>query len=564
MTALPAPAAILEGRLDLVTREQISGWALDPAHPDQPIALRIFDNGTLFASVLANRHRPDLAEAGVGSGRHSFDLLIPGGLSPFVRHVIQVRREADGAEIPGSPVVIDPAGSFDSAMEQALIRAVDGLPSHKDEYERVLTVILKQADRVLQRRAEAEGRRFGQAAHRELRRRAGPAAGGAADPGLRALVVDERLPVAGRDAGSQAILSHMRALQCLGYAVSLVAAEEMAMEGPAAAALAGTGVTQCGAPYYASVEEVLRRQADCFAIIYLHRAGMAERYLALARRYMKRARILYSVADLHHVRLQRQAAVEGRDELLTASRRQQWAECMAAWSADAVLTHSAEEVEILRRAVPEASVYLVPWAIEAPLATLPARTATRRAVAFIGGYAHAPNVDAARWLVDEVMPFVWQQRADIKCILAGSDMPGSVRRLAGPRVEVLGAVENLAHVYDRVQLTVAPMRYGAGVKGKVLNSFAAGIPCVMSPIAAEGLALPPALRKLVAADAAGLGALICDVHGDPGIWREASDAGLEFIRRDYNEAAVVSALRAAVEGRRATPVRAAAPATSAA
>jgi glycosyltransferase involved in cell wall biosynthesis len=467
-----------------------------------------------------------------------------------VRHVIQVRREADGAEVPGSPAVIEPAGGFDAAMEQALSRAVDGLGPQERDYKRAAEILLTQADRVLQRRAETTGRRVGHLVHRELRRRAGATAGEPADPGLRALVVDERLPLATRDAGSQAILSHIRALQCLGYAVSLVAAEEMAMAGPAAAALATAGITHCGAPYYASVEEVLRRQADCFAIVYLHRAGMAERYLALARHTMPRARILYSVADLHHVRLQRQAALEGRDELLMASRRAHLAECAAAWSADAVLTHSADEVELLRRAVPAASVYRVPWAIEVLAANKPEAIESRHAVAFIGGYAHAANVDAARWLVGAIMPLVWREEPDIECLLVGSDMPHSVRRLAGPRVEALGAVEDLAAIYQRVRLTVAPMRYGAGVKGKVLNGFAAGIPCVMTPIAAESLALPATLRNLVAAAAAGLAALICDLHSDAAIWREASDAGLEFIRRDHNEAAVIAALRAAIEGHR--------------
>jgi autotransporter passenger strand-loop-strand repeat protein len=556
MTAPAVPAASPRGCLDVVTRERLAGWALDPAHPDKPVALQILDNGAPFASVLANCYRPDLAEAGVGSGRHGFDLLIPGGLSPFVRHVIQVRREADGAEVPGSPEVIEPAGGFDAAMEQALSRAVDGLGPQEDDYERAAEILLKQADRVLQQRAETIGRRVGHLAHRELRRRAGATVGEPADPGLRALVVVERLPVCARDAGSQAILSHIRALQRLGYAVSLVAAEEIAMAGPAVAVLATAGITYCGAPYYASVEEVLRRQANCFAVVYLHRAGMAERYLALARHTMPRARILYSVADLHHVRLQRQAAVEGRDELLMASRRAHLAECTAAWSADAVLTHSADEAELLRRAVPLASVYRVPWAIEVLAANKPEAIESRRAVAFIGGYAHAANVDAARWLVEAVMPLVWRQQADIGCLLVGSEMPHSVRRLASPRVEALGAVEDLAGIYQRVRLTVAPMRYGAGVSGKVLNSFAGGIPCVMTPIAAEGLGLPAALRSLVADDAAGLAALIRDLHRNAAVWREASDAGREFVRRDYNEAAVIAALREAIEGHRPAPAQA--------
>jgi len=422
-----------------------------------------------------------------------------------------------------------------------------------------------------------------------------------ADLVRRALVIDERIPVAGRDAGSQAILSHMRALQRLGYEVSFVAADEMAhaefapdgaapsqaSAAQASAALGAAGVTCCAAPFYTSAEDLLRRQAECFDVVYLHRASIATRYLALARRYMPRARILYGVADLHHVRLERQAAIEARPELLAASRRTRLEECVAAWSADAVITHSADEAELLRRMVPEASVYRVPWEVRgkappgagavAPTVSngamgvvaedaaadrrvdqlAPAAAAAgfvaRRGVAFIGGYAHAPNVDAACWLVDGVMPLVRQADPTIECLLVGSDMPEVVWRLAGPGVVALGHVEDLGRVFQRVRLTVAPLRYGAGVKGKVLESLAAGVPCVMTPVAAEGLGLPASLRALVGEDAVQLAALILCLHGDAKVHRTAVEAGQALIHVNHNAAGVTAALLAAIEGRAHEP-----------
>ncbi len=204
-------------------------------------------------------------------------------------------------------------------------------------------------------------------------------------------------------------------------------------------------------------------------------------------------------------------------------------ECTAAWSADAVITHSAEEAALLRDAVPGASVHVVPWAV--PVSPAGRRAAPFRrpgGVAFIGHGAHAPNADAASWLVEEVMPLVWQADPAIGCVLVGSALPERVRTLAGPGVTVLGHVPDLRTVFDRVRLTVAPLRFGAGIKGKVLTSLAARTPCVMTPVAAEGLDLPPVLRDLVAQDAAGLASLIVRLHGDEARVRAAARAGAAF------------------------------------
>jgi O-antigen biosynthesis protein len=119
----------------------------------------------------------------------------------------------------------------------------------------------------------------------------------------------------------------------------------------------------------------------------------------------------------------------------------------------------------------------------------------RQGIALIAGYQHPPNVDAALWLVREILPLVWQHDPAIGCLLVGSRMPEELRQLSRKGVIPLG--QGLDGIFDRVRLTVAPLRYGAGIKGKVIDSLAAGVPCIGTPIAAEGLDLPPLLLDCI-------------------------------------------------------------------
>ncbi|HEX7389593.1 MAG TPA: glycosyltransferase [Acidiphilium sp.] len=535
------------GHIDEVTRQHLRGWAQDAADPETPVLLRVFDNGIPLGRVLANTYRADLHGAGVGNGRQGFDWAVPGGLAPFTRHVIEIRCEADGALIGGGSVAVEPVDSFDATLEQVVSDAVAALNTEADR-RHALGFLLAQTELVLQQQADTDGQRAGRVAWQQFRRRWGPRANRSdapinpvEDPGLRALVIDGAVPAAGRDAGSQVILSHMRALRHLGYAVSFTAANEWEPADPSGA-LAAIGVTHCTAPVYASVEDVLRRQSACFDVVYLHREPVAARYLALTRHYMPRARIVYSVADLHHLRLERQAEIEQRPELRAMSRRLRLTECTAAWNADAVLTHSPAEAEFLRKAVPEADVHVAGW--DVPVRRSKTPFVERGGLAFIGHYAHTPNLDAALWLVETVMPLVWQTDPEIVCHLVGSAMPDRLRQLAGPLIIAVGQVEDLgASVFDRVRLTVAPLRYGAGIKGKVLESFAAGIPCAMSDIAAEGFDLPPILRDLVGRDARALAAIIRRLHADEAANEAAGEAGLALVERDFSPAATQAALR---------------------
>jgi len=215
-------------------------------------------------------------------------------------------------------------------------------------------------------------------------------------------------------------------------------------------------------------------------------------------------------------------------------------EIAAIEAADATIVHSAVEKKVLATAAAGANVQVVPWAYTSALMVSPA--SQRSGVIFVGGYRHTPNVDAAKWLVTEIMPLVWEEMPDIICTLVGSNMPDEVKALASARIETLGYVPSTAEIYRKRLLAVAPLRYGAGVKGKVLEAFAAGVPCIMTTIAAEGILLPEKIRDLVAESPEEIATMIVRLHRLPERASAFGGFGRKMIFDEYSEGAVDKAL----------------------
>ena len=361
----------------------------------------------------------------------------------------------------------------------------------------------------------------------------------------RALVIDDRMPDAARDAGSNAILGHMQALIGLGYQVEFVASQQIVDDAaPPRAPHGFDAVHWHQAPAVATVEEVLRRNAGGYELIYLHRLSNASAYAGLARHWCPRAHVVYSVADLHHVRFARQAQVQGLPNLLARARAVKQAELLAMRSVDAVITHSRAEAAYLAREAPGTRVHVVGWPVE--IGARNVEFARRSGIAFIGSAAHDPNRDAVPWLIQEIMPWVWDRDPTIICNIVGADWTAILSEGLDPRIQFTGKVPDLATVFDQVRLTVAPLRFGAGIKGKVLESFAAEVPCVMTSVAAEGLPLTPAVRRLVAETPEQIAELICLLHANAGANTEAARAGLGMLARNFTTDGVQRHLSAAL------------------
>jgi glycosyltransferase involved in cell wall biosynthesis len=540
---------MLRSFLDEVSRSRIAGWAQDEAQPDAPLSLLILVNDALAARVLANGHRPDLAAAGIGDGRHGFRFEFPDSLPSGERHIVRVCREADGSDLAGSPVVLEPVSPSDELAHEALAE-IDLAALSDAALARGIELTAEHLDRAVQLLAD---RQSGRAARREHRllverwRRRGASGGGRPDAGVparRALIIDDRLPQPQRDAGSAVILSHIRSLPRLGFEVSFTASLDLTATDTDRGALEALGIAWCGMPFYGSIEEVLRRQEGEFDLVYLHRVANAVKYGELARHHLPKARHVYSVADLHHVRIARQAAAEDRPELSPLANRLRLMEFTAAALADAVITHSSDEAKLLAAQIGAAKVHTVRWSATARPTSVP--FGKRRGIAFIGGYGHPPNLDAVRWLISEIMPRVRERDPKIECLLVGDGLPDGVRQRCGDGVLALGRVENLPEIFDRVRLTVAPLRFGAGIKGKVIDSLAGGVPCVMTPIGAEGLDLPAALERCIATTAEATAAAIGHLHNDRKANAACRAAGLDYIEEVFSEAQLDALMRQAL------------------
>jgi glycosyltransferase involved in cell wall biosynthesis len=152
----------------------------------------------------------------------------------------------------------------------------------------------------------------------------------------------------------------------------------------------------------------------------------------------------------------------------------------------------------------------------------------RRDIVFVGGYQHPPNVDAVKYFAEEVMPMLRQKLPGIRFYAVGSKPPPDILALASEDVIITGFVEELNPLLDRMRVSVAPLRYGAGIKGKIGTAMAVGLPVVATSLAAEGMSLTDGENILVADGAEALADTLVRIYQDEALWSHISENGLNF------------------------------------
>jgi glycosyltransferase involved in cell wall biosynthesis len=172
----------------------------------------------------------------------------------------------------------------------------------------------------------------------------------------------------------------------------------------------------------------------------------------------------------------------------------------------------------------------------------------RAGLLFVGGFRHTPNLDAVRWLVTEILPRVRARRPDAELHVVGSDLPAELRALGGAGVHWHGFVADLGPLLQACRLSVAPLRFGAGVKGKVNQALAAGLPVVATTCAVEGMGLVDGVDALVADSAEAFADAIVRGYTDDALWVRLAAGGLENTRRHFSP----EVARATVAARLAT------------
>jgi O-antigen biosynthesis protein len=360
----------------------------------------------------------------------------------------------------------------------------------------------------------------------------------------RALLIDRMTPAPDRDAGSVLVCGYMRILQQLGYEVTFASSYTLDHAGRYTDDLRRSGIICICAPFARSLASFVEQEAAGFDLVILWRAVVATQYLRLVRRAAPDARIVFHTVDLHYLREERQARLDGSQEMAAEAERTRIGELAAIGDADCTILVSGHEAAVIGSVMPDAKIRVIPLVVEIPGCLAPLEQ--RRDVVFIGGFRHQPNIDAVMFLASEVWPRVRRALPSARLIIIGADPPADIERLDDPEkgVEIRGWVEDLTQPLRSCRLTVAPLRFGAGVKGKIVTSLAHGVPCVATPVAVEGMGLKPGRHVLVAEQPSALAAAIVELYGNAQLWHALSEAGLDFARRHFSVDTVAAEIRA--------------------
>ena len=303
------------------------------------------------------------------------------------------------------------------------------------------------------------------------------------------LFIDHYVPHYDKDAGSRSTFMYVKLLLGMGYRVQFMGANFFA-HSPYTEALQQLGVeVLVGESIARGLDAWLAEHASYIQQIFLHRPHVAEQFLPHLKKLANCPPINFVGHDLHYLRIGREAALLDDGALRKSAESWRQREYAVFDQVDRIYYFSQAETDEIAQHRPDLQLRTIPLhALEDRL--LPEYVPTHPThLLFVGGFNHPPNVDAARWCVEDILPRVVAAVPDCHFHLVGSNPNSAVKALAADNVTVHGYVDDgaLDALYRSIGVAVVPLRYGAGVKGKVLEAVQQNVPLVTTTIGAEGI-----------------------------------------------------------------------------
>lgn len=155
-------------------------------------------------------------------------------------------------------------------------------------------------------------------------------------------------------------------------------------------------------------------------------------------------------------------------------------------------------------------------------------------VLFSGAMSYAPNINAAMFLIKEVMPLVWEKKKDVRLVIAGGGAPTSLQKLAEERVVMTGWVDDMREYYSQAKVFVAPMQIGTGLQNKLLEAMAMNMPCVTSPLANQALKAKDREEILIANTAKDYADCILNLLENKELADKLAKSGKDYVFNQYS------------------------------
>lgn len=353
----------------------------------------------------------------------------------------------------------------------------------------------------------------------------------------RVLVMDYRIPMADVSAGERTTVGILRDFRELGFEVVLLPAD-LRPSNKYAAVLQDIGVTVITTEDgYGSPIDYLSEHASSFSVFYLCRIEVALTVLDTIRVGAPEAKVIFHAPDLYHLREEREADLKNDEALRVMANETKRRELELIQRVDHTVLLSRAEHEILSHELPNTTFSVFHGLYATALSEVP-HFGSRRDIFFLGGFSHAPNVDAVCWFTTAIWPLIRESLPDVTFHIVGSEAPPVVCDLARHRgVNVVGFVADLTTLLATMRLGVAPLRYGAGIKGKVATTMGAGIPCVCTTIAAEGMYFEGELRACIGDDPVEFSRHVVRLYSRQDEWERMSTIGKQNVELHFSEQA---------------------------
>lgn len=307
------------------------------------------------------------------------------------------------------------------------------------------------------------------------------------------LVIDHYVPMHDRDAGSRSTRQYLELLVKENVRVIFLG-DNFYPHQPYTEELQRLGIEVLYGEYYKKHwQDWLQDNAQWIDCIYCHRPHITNKYIDLLTTLEPRPRLVYFGHDLHYLRCQREADIytDKRKQLLSEASNWKEKEFSIMKKVDLSLFPAKYEVEEVLKEDPTLKIASIPLMMftDAGKSIPTGLSHTAPELLFVGGFGHPPNLDGLKWFMAEVWPLVIASREDSRLTIIGSKCPDEVKKLNSDNVLVLGEVDDatLEKAYAQTRVAIVPLRFGAGIKGKVLEAMSKGVAVCTTAVGVEGL-----------------------------------------------------------------------------
>ncbi|MGI9106430.1 MAG: glycosyltransferase [Pyrinomonadaceae bacterium] len=352
------------------------------------------------------------------------------------------------------------------------------------------------------------------------------------------LVFDERIPTPDRDAGSARMLLILKSLARWSRPVFVPLSRPHGIKYEQL--LWKEGIETA---YLVDYPRLL--QTGNFYAAILSRPLVADALLAPLRQADPGLKIVFDMVDAYFIRLAREHKITGNTRAAQEAQSYREIETRIARASDLVWCNSSADKQAVAQEVPHVRIEVIPTIHE--LHPRGPAFSEREHLLFIGNMAHRPNDDAVHYFMRDIFPLVRRALPGVKLRIVGDNVTPEIAAYAAPGVEVLGYVPDVAPLFRNSRLMVVPLRYGAGVKGKLGESLSYGLPVVTTSIGAEGINLTDGVEALIADDPAAFAAAVVRAYEGRDLWQRLAERGRCHIEKYFTPEIIAGVINSSVQ-----------------